>query len=99
MVQLSNNAMAFDVYTQFAQHLHRVPKHHKHLVPWASLHAQFGQGFKDIQFFRRKFRVNLKTALVAYPEARFGHPRYARSEGKPMADLENFTSRSGKPNF
>lgn len=70
IARLANNAMAFDVYTWLAQRLHRVPTRRQHLVPWASLHDQFGQGYAEVKFFRRAFRATLKTTLVAYPEAR-----------------------------
>jgi len=70
IARLANNATAFDLYTWLAQCLHRVPTHRQHLVPWASLHDQFGQGYEHIRKFKQVFRATLKTALMAYPEAK-----------------------------
>jgi len=75
IARLANNAMAFDVYTWLAQRLHRVPTHRQHLVPWASLHDQFGQGYERIRKFREVLKATLKTALEAYPEARLEEDR------------------------
>jgi len=85
IAQLANNAMAFDVYTWLAQRLHRVPARRHHLVPWASLRDQFGQGYGRTRVFRRQFRATLKVACRAYPEARLteGHRGLILHHSKP----------------
>jgi len=72
LAKLSNNAMAFDVYTWLTQRLHRVPEHRQHLVPWVSLHNQFGHGYGRLRDFRGVFRATLKIVLEVYPTARIG---------------------------
>lgn len=59
VAKLANNAMVFDVYTWLAQHLH--------LVPWASLHDQFGQRYKNIRKFRQVFRESSLWSLPRSP--------------------------------
>jgi len=70
LAKLSNNAMAFDVYTWLTQRLHRIPEQRQHLVPWSSLHDQFGLGYGRARNFRRDFKATLKLVLTVYPEAR-----------------------------
>ena len=67
---LSHSAMALDVYAWLAQRLHRVSPAGQ-FIPWAALHQQFGQGYKDIRFFRRVFLRTIDMVKLAYPAARF----------------------------
>jgi hypothetical protein len=62
--------MGLDVYTWLAQRLHRVDAERGQFIPWTALHAQFGQGYKDIRFFRRDFLSVLKVVKLQYPQAR-----------------------------
>lgn len=71
LARLSHSAMAIDCYTWLAQRLHRVGT--EAFVPWAALHAQFGEGFGRIRDFRRKFKAALDQVLLVYPGARVGH--------------------------
>jgi len=53
IARLSHTAMGLDLYTWLAQRLHRVEEGKGVLVPWASLHEQFGQGYERLRDFRR----------------------------------------------
>lgn len=69
--RLSHNAMALDIYTWLAQRLHRVEGSRGVLVPWTSLHEQFGHGYERIRDFRRVFGRTLAQVKLVYPEAKF----------------------------
>ena len=69
---LAHSAMALDVYCWLAQRLHRVDPKRGQFIPWTALHQQFGQGYKDIRFFRRVFLATLKMVKTQYPASRFG---------------------------
>ena len=66
---LANSAMALDVYTWLAQRLHRIPENKPQFVAWSALYEQFGQGFKRMVDFRRKFLEVLRNAHAVYPDA------------------------------
>lgn len=68
---LAHSAMGLDVYMWLAQRLHRIDPQRGQFIPWTALYAQFGQGYKDIRFFRRDFLSILKTVKTQYPQARF----------------------------
>ena len=53
-----------------AQRLHRVDPQRGQFIPWTALYAQFGQGYKDIRFFRRAFLGVLEMVKLQYPAAR-----------------------------
>ncbi len=72
VARLSHNAMALDLYTWLAQRLHRIVRGKPALVPWASLHEQFGQGYAHVREFRRVFTRTLKLVQdSAYRQAKF----------------------------
>jgi hypothetical protein len=71
VARLSHNAMALDIYTWLAQRLHRVPERKGVLVPWTSLHEQFGHGYERIRDFRRVFVRTLRQVKLVYPESKF----------------------------
>lgn len=71
VARLSHNAMALDIYTWLAQRLHRVEEGKSALVPWTSLHEQFGHGYERIRDFRRVYLRTLKAVKVVYPRAKF----------------------------
>lgn len=68
---LSHSALALDIYTWLAQRLHRIRDSKTVVIPWASLHEQFGQGYAHVREFRRVFNRTLKQVQEAYPQARF----------------------------
>ncbi|RUQ34289.1 MAG: plasmid encoded RepA protein [Candidatus Competibacteraceae bacterium] len=67
---LAHSAMGLDVYMWLAQRLHRVDPQRGQFIPWAALHAQFGQGYKQIRQFRAAFLAVLKVVKTQYPQAR-----------------------------
>ena len=71
VARLSHNAMGLDAYTWLAQRLHRVEAGKPALVPWTSLHEQFGHGYERLRDFRRVFVRTLRLVKLVYPEARF----------------------------
>ena len=70
VARLAHSAMALDIYAWLAQRLHRVKPRKPAIVPWVSLHAQFGQGYGRICDFKREFRDQLRAVKAVYPEAR-----------------------------
>lgn len=68
---LAHSAVALDIYCWLAQRLHRIPDGKPQMVPWASLHEQFGQGYTRIRKFREFFSGLLLQIHAAYPDARF----------------------------
>lgn len=50
--------------------LHRVDRQRAQFIPWTALYAQFGQGYKELKFFRRDFKTVLNQVLTQYPTAR-----------------------------
>lgn len=71
VARLSHNAMALDMYTWLAQRLHRIEEGKNALVPWTSLHEQFGHGYAQIRQFRWTFLRTLRQIKVVYPAAKF----------------------------
>ena len=67
---LSHSALALDVYQWLSQRLHRVPIGRHQLVPWVSLHGQFGGRPTRLDLFRREFRGALRAVQRVYPTAR-----------------------------
>ena len=39
-------------------------------IHWPGLYDQFGQGYKQLKFFRRDFKTTLTQVLTQYPAAR-----------------------------
>jgi hypothetical protein len=66
--QISNRSMAIDLYVWMAYRLHVLNS--SIAVSWPSLWRQFGEGYKELRFFRRDVLPSLKLALAVYPEAR-----------------------------
>jgi hypothetical protein len=75
---LAFSAVALDIYCWLAQRLHRIPVGKQQFVPWTALLEQFGQGYREIRFFRRDFLHLLQQVKSAYPEAIF------QADGKGM---------------
>ena len=71
IASLAHSALALDVYAWLAQRLHRIAVERSQLVPWTALYEQFGQGYSELRFFRRKFIAALRQVQIAYPDARF----------------------------
>lgn len=69
---MAHSAMALDIYAWLAQRLCRIHPQSDALVPWTSLHRQFGHGYTTrIRKFRQVFLQTLnRTVLPEYPKAR-----------------------------
>jgi hypothetical protein len=70
VANLSNNAMALDIYAWLAQRLHRIQQGQPYPLAWQTLREQFGDGYKDMFNFKRVFRKTLDKVLTQYPAAR-----------------------------
>ena len=66
--QISSRSMAIDLYVWLAYRLHVLPGPVE--VGWPALRRQFGEGYKELRFFRRDVLAPLQLALAVYPEAR-----------------------------
>ena len=64
---ISDRSMAIDLYVWLAYRLHVLERPLE--VGWPALKAQFGEGYRELRFFRRDILPSLKLALAAYPEA------------------------------
>lgn len=69
LAQLSHSALALDIYTWLAHRLWRVRKGGSR-ISWAALQEQFGTEYRDRKEFKRQFRLRMREALAAYPEAK-----------------------------
>lgn len=69
LAQLSHSALALDIYTWLAHRLWRVRRGGSR-ISWAALQEQFGTEYRDRKEFKRQFRLRLREALAAYPEAK-----------------------------
>lgn len=69
LAQLSHSALALDIYTWLAHRLWRVRRGGSR-ISWAALQEQFGTEYRDRKEFKRQFRIRLREALAAYPEAK-----------------------------
>ncbi len=65
---LSGSALALDLYTALAHRLHRLNK--PLYLHWASIKEQFGQEYRTSKDFKKKFVLQLRAVLVAYPGAK-----------------------------
>jgi len=66
--QISNRSIAIDLYVWLAYRLHVLSGPLE--VGWPALRQQFGEGYKELRFFRRDVLPSLRLALAVYPEAR-----------------------------
>jgi hypothetical protein len=66
--QISSRSMAIDLYVWLAYRLHVLCGQIQ--ISWPALHKQFGEGYRELRFFRRDVLPPLKLALAVYPEAR-----------------------------
>ncbi|MBF0334059.1 MAG: pirin [Alphaproteobacteria bacterium] len=65
--QIGQRSAAIDVYIWLAYRLHRLEKPTP--ITWRAMFDQFGAGYQEVRFFRRKFHEPLALALAAYPDA------------------------------
>ncbi len=67
---LRDSALELDLYSMLSERLHRIPYDKSQFVPWASLHEQYGGGYKRIRDFRRRFLKHLLNVQAVYRDAR-----------------------------
>jgi Plasmid encoded RepA protein len=65
--QISSRSMAIDLYVWLAYRLHILNTPVE--ISWPALKGQFGEGYRELRFFRRDILPSLKLALSVYPEA------------------------------
>lgn len=65
---IGTRSLAIDVYIWLAYRLHSLAKPTP--VSWASIHGQFGAGFRHVRQIKPTFSDALSLALAVYPEAR-----------------------------
>ena len=78
---LKDSALELDLYSMFSERLHRIDPKQPHFVPWAGLWKQYGQGYKRIDNFRRRFLHHLMNVRAVYHEA----------------NIQEISSRGGMP--
>jgi hypothetical protein len=66
--QLGEHCRALDIYLWLAFRLPHIDQEVR--LSWKALHAQFGQGVRNIRHFRKDFRGDFERALQVYPGAR-----------------------------
>lgn len=71
LIALRDSALELDLYAMLAERLHRISNKKNQYVYWSVLWRQYGQGYKRINDFRRKFKHHLVNVKAVYPEARF----------------------------
>ena len=97
---LAHSAMGLDVYSWLAQRLHRVARGRPQLVPWTSLHEQFGQGYCRIRKFREVFLRTLALVHGQYRAAQIeACPKglTLRNSSPPVAPYSGNTSYRSTP--
>ena len=78
---LKDSALELDLYSMFSERLHRIDPKQPHFAPWAGLWKQYGQGYKRIDNFRRRFLHHLMNVRAVYHEA----------------NIQEISSRGGMP--
>src|SRR6478609_1841697 len=58
--KISNRSMAIDLYIWLAYRLHVLSS--QLTITWPALHGQFGEGYKEVRFFRRDVLPSLRLA-------------------------------------
>lgn len=69
VAQLTQSALALDVYAWLAHRLHRVQSPSGERVSWLALQAQFGE-YRNVKDFRREALEALKAVQAVYPAAK-----------------------------
>jgi hypothetical protein len=88
LAQLSQNAMALDVYAWLAERLHRINPAKPALIPWTELQGQFGDGYQRLDNFKSRFGQVLKRVQQQYERAKIelnGRGMIAHYSAPPVA--------------
>jgi hypothetical protein len=67
---LAKSPLALDVYAWLAQRLHRIPPGKPQGITWQAFYEQFGQGYRQLKFFRRECLRVLAAVHAQYRAAR-----------------------------
>lgn len=67
---LQNDPLAFDIYVWLTYRLCQVKKRSGLMLTWQVLFQQFGGGYSELRFFKRRFNDALLKAHACYPTAR-----------------------------
>ena len=70
LAELSQNAMALDVYAWLAERLHRINPEKPAFIPWTALQEQFGDGYQRLDNFKSRFARVLNRVQTQYDRAR-----------------------------
>lgn len=88
LAELSQNAMALDVYAWLAERLHRINPAKPAFVPWTGLQEQFGDGYQRMDNFKARFAEVLKRVQGQYQKAQIelnGKGMTAHHSAPPVA--------------
>jgi hypothetical protein len=88
LAELSQNAMALDVYAWLAERLHRINPAKPAFIPWTGLQEQFGDGYQRMDNFKSRFAEVLKRVQEQYERARLelnGRGMIAHHSAPPVA--------------
>lgn len=70
LFSLSKDAMAMDIYAWLAQRLYRIDPYKPDRITWKAIKDQFGQGYKNMDDFKKKFREKMRKVLLQYQDAK-----------------------------
>jgi len=88
LAELSQNAMALDVYAWLAERLHRIHPPTPAFIPWPGLQEQFGDGYQRMDNFKSRFAEVLKRVQAQYQRAQIelnGKGMIAHHSAPPVA--------------
>ncbi len=68
MIALKHSALAIDAYSFLAKRLHILTRPTR--IAYAHFHEQFGQEYKEVRVFARKWKAAIATAKFVYPMAK-----------------------------
>ena len=66
---LRDSAVELDLYAMLAERLHRIPHAKPQFLPWTILHAKYGEAYKRLREFRKRFLRHLANVRAVYPDA------------------------------
>ena len=81
---LRDSALELDLYAMLSERLHRIPPNKPQFIPWASLHVQYGEGYKRIRDFRSRFLRHLTNVQAVYRDARIDEIKTASGRDRGL---------------
>ena len=67
---IRHSALRLDILTYLTERLHRVKQEKGFVLGWDGIKQLFGQEYKDMKGFKRRFIPALKDVLAVYPKAK-----------------------------